>query len=57
MMAGEAPAEWLNGCTLRAAFNPATNKIEVDLDDWHNLLAAAKIAYGIADEELAELNT
>jgi len=55
-MAGPTPAEWLNDCTKRAKFNKETGKIEADQDDWLNLIRSAQKAYGITDEELANLN-
>jgi hypothetical protein len=55
-MAGPTAAEWLNDVTRRAKFDVKTGTITADVDDWGNLVSAAKIAYGITDDELADLN-
>ena len=55
-MAGPSAAEWLNTVTKRAKYNRATNTVTADVDDWGNLVSAAMIAYGITDEQLANLN-
>lgn len=56
-MAGPNAVEWLNACTERAKFIPATGLIETPQEDWFNLVSAAMKAYDITDEELADLNT